>query len=109
MADAEKASVEVSIGIGKLKEKTFDLKTKNITVTGLPNGGSIKFALESVAVTISGLESDINALTNTNLKGAIDVTGLEVGTHQVPLMLDLDETKYMYKSVKVKVDIEERK
>ena len=109
LADAEKASVEVSIGIGKLKEKTFDLKTKNITVTGLPNGGSIKFALESVAVTISGLESDINALTNTNLKGAIDVTGLEVGTHQVPLMLDLDETKYMYKSVKVKVDIEERK
>lgn len=105
LVDVEKASVEVSVTIGKLKEKNFNLKTKDITVIGLPNGGKIEFALESVAVTISGLESEVNALANANLKGTIDVTGLETGVHQVPLILDLDETKYEYKAAKVKVAI----
>lgn len=105
LVDAETASVEVAVGIGKIKEKTFNLKTEDITVTGLPTGGKIEFALESVAVTISGLETDVNSLTNSSLNGTIDVTDLGKGTHQVSLVLDLDESKYIYKAVKVKVEI----
>lgn len=105
LATGENPSVEVTIVVGKTKEKTFDVKTNGITVTGLPTGGKIRFALESVAVTVSGLEADVNALSS--LKGSIDVTGLGAGTHQVPLVLELDETKYNYSSVKLKVTIEE--
>lgn len=105
LATGENPSVEVTIVVGKTKEKTFDVKTNGITVIGLPTGGKIRFALESVAVTVSGLEADVNGLSI--LKGSIDVTGLSAGTHQVPLVLELDETKYNYSLVKLKVTIEE--
>ena len=105
LANGENPSVEVTIVVGKTKEKTFDVKTSSITVTGLPTGGKIRFALESVAVTVSGLESDVNALSS--LKGSIDVTGLSAGTHNVPLVLELDEIKYTYSNVKLKVTIED--
>ena len=105
LASGQSPTVEVTIIVGKTKEKTFDVKTNGITVTGLPTGGKIHFALESVAVTVTGLEEDVNALST--LKGSIDVTGLSAGTHYVPLVLELDEMKYTYSSVKIKVTIEE--
>lgn len=107
LVNAEQATVEIKISIGKNKEKTFNLETKNITVTGLPTGAKIKFALESVAVNISGLETNLNQLSSNNLGGTIDVTGFKTGTHEVQLILDLDETKYTYKAVKVEITIED--
>ena len=105
LATGENPMVEIMVVVGKIKEKTFDVKTSGVTVTGLPTGAKIKFALESVAVTVSGLEEDMNTLSGSTLKGSIDVTGLSAGTHQVPLVLELDETKYSYKTVNLKVTI----
>ncbi len=105
LAEPEQATVEIVVGIGRTKEKTFDLKTKNITVTGLPTGSKISFALSSVAVEISGQEADVNLLSNETLTGSIDVTGLSEGTHYVKLNLDLDDVRYKYKTVSVKVTI----
>ena len=106
LASGETPTVGITVAIGKIKEKTFDVKTNGLTVTGLPTGAKIKFALESVAVTVSGLEEDMNVLSGS-LKGGIDVTGLSAGSHQVPLVLELDETKYSYKAVMVKVTIQD--
>jgi len=107
LVNSEQATVQITVGVGQNKEKTFNLETKNITVTGLPTGAKLKFALESVAVTISGLEADINRLNASALKGTIDVTGLGAGTHEVTLVVDIDESKYIYKAIKVKVTIED--
>lgn len=107
IVNSEDATVEITVTIGQKKEKTFNLETKNITVTGLPTGAAIKFALESVAVTISGQEADINQLNSAFLMGSIDVTGLTAGTHEITLNLDLDENKYFYQPIKIKVTIED--
>lgn len=107
LTNLEQASVEIKISIGKNKEKTFNLETKNITVTGLPTGAKLQFALESVAVNVSGLEANLEQLNNSNLSGTIDVTDLKPGTHEVQLILDLDENKYDYQPVKVKITIED--
>lgn len=105
LANGENPSVEVMVVIGKIKEKTFDVKTNSLTVTGLPTDAKMKFALESVAVTVSGLEEDMNAINGSALKGSVDVTGLSAGVHQVPLVLELDEAKYSYNAVTLKITI----
>ncbi len=107
LVNPEQATVQITVGIGQNKEKSFNLQTKDITVTGLPTGGKIKFELESVAVSVSGIEEDINQLDSNTLKGAIDVTGLKTGIHEVVLKLDIDESKYIYNPIKVKVMIED--
>lgn len=105
MVDPEAASVEITVSIGKIKEKVFSIKSENIIVTGLSTHYNLEFELSSIAVRISGLEEDIQGLNNDTLSGSIDVTRLSVGAHQVELLLDLDESKYTCEPIKVNVYI----
>lgn len=105
LVNANDATMEITVSIGKIKEKTFSINTENIIVTGLPTGWELEFALSSVAVNISGLEEDVNLLTSGNISGNIDVTDLPVGTHQVELILDLDETKYSFSTISISITI----
>ncbi len=105
MANPEESSVEITVSIGKIKEKVFSINSENIIVTGLSTHSNLEFALSSVAVHVSGLEEDIASLSSETLSGSIDVTYLPIGIHEVELLLDLDESKYSYLPVKVTVYI----
>ena len=105
LVDPEAASVEITVSIGKIKEKVFSVKSENIRVTGLSTHDKLEFELSSFAVHISGLEEDIASLNSAIIRGSIDVTYLPIGIHQVDLILDLDESKYTYIPMKVTVYI----
>ena len=105
LVDPEAASVEITVSIGKIKEKVFSVKSENIIVTGLSTHDKLEFELSSFAVHISGLEEDIASLNSAIIRGSIDVTYLPIGIHQVDLTLDLDESKYTYIPMKVTVYI----
>lgn len=105
LVDPEAANVEITVSLGKIKEKVFSIKSENIIVTGLSTHDKLEFELSSYAVHVSGLEEDIASLSNATLSGSIDVTYLPIGIHQVELILDLDESKYTYQPIKVNVFI----
>lgn len=105
MVDPEGAFVEITVSIGKIKEKVFSIQSENIIVTGLSTHHKLEFELSSFAVRISGLEEDIQGLNGDTISGNIDVTHLSVGAYQVELLLDLDEGKYTYTPIKVNVYI----
>ena len=107
LANPENATVEITVGIGKIKEKVFSIDTENIIVTGLATNYKLEFAVSSVAVHISGLEKDITNLNADTISGSIDVTRLPIGVHEVEVTLDLDESKYSSIPVKVTVYITE--
>ena len=107
LVDSENSSVEITVAIGKIKEKVFSINTENIIVTGLSTHSKLEFAVTSVAVHVSGLETDIANLSSEMLSGSVDVTYLPIGIHEVELRLDLDESKYSYLPVKVTVYITE--
>lgn len=106
LSDPEQATVVITVSVGKVITKSFTINTADIMVTGLPNHTNIEYDLSSVAVDVTGLESDINALDGTQI-GWIDVTDLGVGTHGVDMTLDLDEDKYTYETIQITVTISE--
>ena len=108
LVNKEEATVTITVEIGKIRNKVFSVKTDNIIVTGLPTGYQADFVHTSVAVTISGLETDIASLSGTDIGGSIDVTDLEPGTHVLELTLDIDGTKYSYQDATVTVTISEK-
>ena len=105
LLEKEDATVNITVGISKIREKVFSVATENIIVTGLPTDTEFRFVHSSVAVTIFGLEEDISALNGVTLSGSVDVTGLPEGEHQLLLTLDIDGMKYTYKEAKVSVII----
>ena len=107
LVDKADATVEITVMLGRIREKMFSIATENIMVIGLPTDTAIKFVHSSIAVSISGLEDDVNILSSEMLSGSIDVTNLLEGTHTLPLVLDIDEEKYTYNNVTVSVIIGE--
>ncbi len=105
LVDKADATVEITVMVGKIRDKVFSIATENIMVIGLPTDVKIKFVHTSIAVTISGLEEDINILSGAILSGSIDVTDLPEGTHTLPLTLDIDGSKYTYNDVTVSIVI----
>ena len=105
LVNPEDSTVEITVSIGKIKEKVFSISSENITVAGLSTSTKLRFDLSSIAVHVSGLEEDIANLNSEMLSGSIDVTYLPIGIHEVELVLDLDESKYSYLPVKVTVYI----
>ena len=105
LVDPENSNVEITVAIGKIKEKVFSINSENIIVTGLATQYKLEFAVSSVAVHVSGVEKDIASLNSETLSGSIDVTNLTAGAHEVELRMDLDEGKYSYLPVKVTVYI----
>ncbi len=107
LVNTENATVTIRVSISKIKGKAFSVSTENIEVIGLQTNATLEYELSSVAVNIEGVEADINELASENIKGSIDVTNLGVGTHEVVVDLDLDETKYKYDTVKVTITIKQ--
>ena len=107
LVNAEDSTIDITVSIGKIKEKVFRVQTENIIVTGLSTHSKLEFELSSIAVHISGLEEDIANLSSETLRGSVDVTYLPIGIHEVELLLDLDDSKYSYVPIKVTVFIKE--
>jgi len=107
MLNAEEATVEITVSIGKIKEKVFSVNSENIIITGQSTHTKVELGQTTVAVHVSGLEEDIALLTSDKISGSIDLTYLPIGIHEVELILDLDETKYSYLPAKVTVYIME--
>lgn len=103
----EQAAVQITVTVDKIKTKSYSINTEDIVVTGLPTHTTMEYALSSIAVNVTGLEDDISALNNEKLAASIDVTDLGPGTHEVELVLDVDEAKYTYDTVLVTVTIAE--
>ena len=109
LVDSESSTVEITVSIGKIREKVLRIPTENIIVTGLSTHSKLEYDLSSIAVYVSGLEEDMALLSNETISGSIDVTYLPEGDHVVELILDLDESKYTYDPIKVMVTIKEIK
>lgn len=107
LAMSEQATIEITVSVGKVKTKSYTINTEDIVVIGLGTHHLLEYDLSSLAVNITGLESDINTLSDEMLVGSIDVTELGVGTYKVDLVLDIDENKYSHNRVRVKVKITE--
>ena len=108
LVDAADATVTVTVRIEAYESKTFTIDTKDITVNGLGDGYELAFEQNSVTVTISGLQNDLNRLSAADLASAIDVSGMEEGLHQVNLEIELDETNYAARTVSVEVKISKK-
>lgn len=67
----------VVVYIGSVSESTVDVSTKNIAVEGVPEGFEVTIDSngedDKVSLTLAGLDSRINTLNNSALRGTINI------------------------------------
>ena len=105
IVNSSKTKLSIDIKIETNATSTMTLNSSNITYDGLEEGYTLTFVTDKSSVIVSGTKSDIDTLSGTTLKGKIDVTGLDAGTHTVTVKPNLDETKYTWGEIKVQIVI----
>lgn len=91
---ASDAKVEVKVKIEAMVKKSFEIPVSALTVENLPETEKINFLLEDLTVEIAGAESDMKKLSAEDIKGTVDVSGLEEGEHKAVVTLLLDANLY---------------
>lgn len=106
IADQSQAKVQVTVHIAQLSTKMINIFPSSIRVLNLPDGYKLSFDTSVIRVNLSGMEEDIAALDTDNIVASIDAGQLTPGTHEVELVLDLDENIY-HERVMVTVTVTE--
>ena len=75
-------TVEVQVDITPI-QTSLTLMDQPINLIGLPDGFAAEISPETVNVIISGPLPVLDALTAQDIKVTVDVTGLDLGTHQL--------------------------
>lgn len=106
IADQSQTKVEVTVHIAQLATKVINIFPSSIRVLNLPDGYKLNFDTSVIRVNVNGMEEDIAALDTDNIVASIDAGQLTPGTHEVELVLDLDENIY-HERVMVTVTVTE--
>ncbi len=105
VVSSEYATVKITVQIESNSATSYNLSASNIAINGLADGLEAKISTSNVSVKISGTDADMAELANSTLKGSINLSGFTVGTHTIPVTVDVDNTKYKVSTVQVTVDI----
>jgi len=81
-------TVQVTVGISPI-QTSLTLSNKEITVIGLSEGLAAQVLPQTVDVIISGPLPVLDALSPQDVIVTVDVTGLEIGTHQLEPIVDV--------------------
>ena len=108
LVDGDRSAVEIVVSVEAVKNKTFNVLTKDIIVTGLSDELQLTYTTDDVTIMLSGLEEDIKKLSERSFTLSVDAEGLTAGSHQVKLNVDVDDTKYTYTEMNISIIISEK-
>jgi YbbR domain-containing protein len=87
VSSAESTTVHVHIAIRAITQsRNF---TAGVSLVGARADRAYALPVDRVVVTISGTQADLDALSGTSILVSADVTSLDVGTHTVPLKVQI--------------------
>lgn len=105
LVSAADAKVSVKLKMEEIVDKTFELPASAFTLKNVPSGFKAKIADSKIPVTVTGLKSDIDKLSKDKIAGTIDLTGTKAGEQSVSAEIELDDSIYQVKRVRVSVNL----
>lgn len=104
IADQSQAKVKVTVHIAQLSTKVVNIFPSSIRVLNLAEGYKLNFDTSVIRVNVSGMAEDIAALDTNDIVASIDAGQLTLGTHEVEVVLDLDDKLY-HEPIRVNVTV----
>ncbi len=100
--------VLVTVSIEQLAEKEFTIPGNSIAIVNRNTSENLIYTIttESIIIRVKGKREDLGMLYISDLKPYINVDGLEEGTHQVPLRVNLSGMTRLVEEYRVEVKVE---
>ncbi len=99
--------IDVFIDIEKLVIRGFEFTKDEISILNAQNDGTLVYDIstEKVIVQFRGRQSDVDSISATALRPAVDVSGLGEGTHRLLLNINMPDKGNLVQRVYVEVKI----
>lgn len=91
LVDSTKGKATVTVDIDSIADKTFNVSTGNLKIRNISDDLDATFDTEAVSVVLSGYENKLDSISESELTGSVDVSGLSEGTHKVKVTIDLPD------------------
>lgn len=88
------AKVNVTVNIEQIVSKTFNVPVQNFVVENLRDGYEVSYAENMVTVEVTGPQNAMEGLTEKDIKGTADASGLGRGEHLLSISLSMEEDWY---------------
>lgn len=88
--DGTSSTIQVNVQILSANSREIEIRSNQLTVLKGESGMSYEVS-GSASVVITGEEALITSIDESTLTGTVDVSGLSVGHHKVPITLDLPD------------------
>ncbi len=98
-------SIIVEVEIIPLGSKQLTISTQNIQTTNIGEGLQAVFSDTSITVTLRGKAEQLQQVTETSVTATIDATGLQEGTYDLPVNIQLPEGITLLSEVKTNVQL----
>jgi YbbR domain-containing protein len=106
LLDSSDATISIFVDIEAYETRVFEVSVDNITIEGLSAQNELSFPQGVVYVSLTGLAVDLDSLDAQNLRGNVDVTALDPGSHVVNVEVDVDESRFTVTSSRAQVNID---
>ena len=91
LVDSTKGKATVTVDIDSIADKTFNVSTGNLKIRNISDDLDATFETDTVSVVLSGYENKLDSISESELTGSVDVSGLSEGTHKVKVTIDLPD------------------
>ena len=88
------AKVAVKVAVEPIMKKSFEIPATALTVQNVKEGYKAKIGVDTVWVEVSGAKSDVEKLSEKDITGTLDATGMGRGDRQITAVFALDSALY---------------
>ena len=103
----DSTTINVTLQVEKLTEKTFTVKPENVTLNGKNSSYSYTVEDTKMEVKVQGLEEDLSSLSASKMNIRVDVSGMGLGEHTAAAQLQLGDAYKMLSAPAVTVRVSE--
>ncbi len=94
LVDEAANQIAVKVMIERKESKVFNIPVDSITVSGQNRDYELKYASNTVPVTVRALKEDMEDFQARDIQGAVNLADLPPGTHSLEVAITLPDDRY---------------
>ena len=108
LVDKSDATIRVTVGVSSQVTRSYQMAVNQIGLLNAPEDYRVSFDVTQVSVVLRGTASELEQMSEADIKCTINLDGLGIGTHRLPLEIVASGNAQVVDQVQVTVYIQEK-
>ena len=108
LVDKDASTIRVTVGVSSQVTKSYQVAVNRIGLLNAPEDYRVSFDVTQVSVVLRGTASELEQMSEADIKCTVNLDGLGIGTYRLPLEIVASGNAQVVDQVQVTVYIQEK-